>query len=68
MNKFSEKLKELRIEKSLTQVELAKATNLSQAAIAKWESGKRTPTMECLIILSEYFGITIDYLVGKEEY
>ena len=67
MNKFSERLKELRLEKNLTQSELAQETGISQAGIAKWETGDRNPSVDCLIILAKFFGVTIDYLVGLED-
>ncbi len=65
-NVFKERLKELRLENNLTQQQLAEKTNITQPAIAKWENGQRTPTMECLIILAKFFCVTIDYLVGLE--
>lgn len=67
MNKFSERLKDLRIDKNLSQTALSKQTGISQAAIAKWETGDRTPSMDCLIILAKFFKVTIDYLVGLED-
>ena len=63
---FKERLKALRNEKNVTQEQMAEETQLSQAGIAKWETGDRTPTMECLIILAKYFKCSIDYLVGLE--
>ena len=68
MNKFAERLKELRSENGLTQTELAKKTGVSQAAIAKWESGDRTPNLDCLIILAKFFNVTLDYLVGLKDF
>ncbi len=67
MNKFSERLKEIRIEKGLSQTALSAKIGISQAAIAKWETGDRTPSMDCLIILAKFFQISIDYLVGIED-
>ena len=67
MNKFSERLKEIRIEKGLSQTVLSAKTGISQAAIAKWETGDRTPSMDCLIILAKFFQVSIDYLVGIED-
>lgn len=67
MNKFSERLKELREEKGLTQVQLAKAIGITQAGIAKWETGDRSPTIDSLIILVKFFGCTSDYLIGLED-
>ena len=66
MNKFSERLKELREEKGLTQKLLGKATGISQAGIAKWETGDRSPNIEAIISLAKFFGVTTDYLVGLE--
>ena len=64
---FGERLKELRTERKISQMELAKATGISQSAIAKWELGKTEPTASALIRLSEYFSETVDYLLGIEE-
>ena len=63
-NKFKENLKELRLEKELGQVELAKAIGVSKGVISLWENGLREPNMNSLIILAKFFNITIDELVG----
>ncbi len=64
---FSERLKELRTEKGLSQTELSIKTGISQAGIAKWESNTRKPSVDCLVILSKFFGVTIEYLLGLED-
>ncbi len=61
---ISERLRELRSEKGVSQMELAKATKLSQSAIARWELGKSEPTASAIIILARYFGESADYLLG----
>lgn len=63
-NKFKDNLKELRQEKNLGQVELAKAIGVSKGVISLWENGLREPTMRSLIILAKFFNISIDELVG----
>ncbi len=63
-NKFKNNLKELRLEKELGQVELAKAIGVSKGVISLWENGLREPNMNSLIILAKFFNITIDELVG----
>lgn len=63
-NKFKDNLKELRIEKKLGQVELAKAIGVSKGVISLWENGLREPNMYSLILLAKYFGVSIDELVG----
>ena len=63
MAKVADRIKELRIEQNLTQLELSKATGVSQNAIAQWENGKRTPNINAIIVLAKYFGVTTDYLL-----
>ena len=63
-NKFKDNLKELRQEKNLGQVELAKAIGVSKGVISLWENGLREPTISSLIILAKFFNISIDELVG----
>ena len=67
MKEFSERLKELRISKKLTQVQLAKATHLSQAGIALWENGVRMPNAQVVIILADFFNVSTDYLLGRTD-
>ncbi len=63
-NKFKDILKELRMEKNLGQVELANALGVSKGVISLWENGLREPNMYSLIIISKYFNVSIDELVG----
>ena len=67
MEKFAERLKELRTEKGLTQRQLAQATGLSQTAITQWENKLREPGAGVIIILARYFEISTDYLLGLED-
>ena len=64
MDKFIERLKELRAEKKLTQSQLAKETGLSQSAIALWENGQRIPNASAIITLCKYFAVMSDFLLG----
>ena len=64
--RFQERIKELRTQKGLSQMDLAVATGISQSAIAKWELGKTEPTATAIIILARFFGETADYLLGIE--
>lgn len=64
---FKDRLKELRTAKKLSQMQLAKAINISQSAIAKWELGKTEPTASAIIALAEFFDETADYILGKED-
>lgn len=64
-NKFKDNLKELRLEKKLGQVELAKSIGVSKGVISLWENGLREPNMYSLILLANFFNVTIDELVGR---
>lgn len=63
-NKFKDNLKELRFEKGLRQVELAKEIGVSKGVISLWENGLREPNMYSLILLAKFFKVSIDELVG----
>ena len=64
--KFGSYLKTQRELAGLSQSELAKKTGLSQAAISRWEDDLRIPTIENCLILANYYGISIDELIGRE--
>lgn len=67
MEKFAERLKELRVEKSLSQMQLAQNTGLSHTAIVNWERQQRVPNAKAIIVLAKFFGVTTDYLLGLED-
>lgn len=58
---ISEKLKNLRREKNISQEEFSKATGWSRQTISNWESGKNVPGKENLVRISEYFGVSQEY-------
>lgn len=58
-------IKILRVEKGLTQGQLAKEVNLTQTAVSQWELGKNTPDAQSSRKLAEYFGVSLDYLLGR---
>lgn len=64
---FSEKLQQLRKEKSWTQEQLAEKVLVSRTAISKWENGKGYPNIDSLKILSKLFEVSIDDLLSGEE-
>lgn len=71
MEKFSDRLKELRLERGLTQVELANALNnyISHQAIDFWERGVRDIKLSNVIKLAKFFNVSLDYLAGlSDEY
>lgn len=64
---FAERLKELRKQANLTQVELAKRLGIGQSSYADWERGKKKPTQENLVKISQVLNVSIDYLVGTSD-
>ena len=65
--KMSNRLKVLRKEKGLTQADLAKVLNTNQSQYGKYENGKTNLSLENAQILSEYFGVTLSYLLGLDD-
>ena len=64
---FSERLKQLRKEKGLTQVTLAETLGVSKGTVAMWETEKRMPGFDMLARLSELFDKRVDYIIGTSE-
>ena len=66
MKGFGERLKELRQEKNLTQRDLVIKLNnkITQPSIALWEANKRVPNLDAVIILAQFFNVSLDYLAG----
>ena len=60
-------LKELRIKNGYTQKNVADHLNCSPTVYSRYETGDRQPSIEVLISLAEFFGVTVDHLIGKEE-
>lgn len=67
MSKFAERLKLLRVEKGLTQMQLAKETNISQTAISAYEKRRNRPSDDIIILFCKYFKVTSDYLLGLSD-
>ena len=61
---FCERLKELREEQNLSYRQLGKNTGFSDNSIRRWENGLRTPNIDELIVLAQYFKVSTDYLLG----
>lgn len=64
---FAKILKELRMEKGITQDQLSEKTGLSHACIALLEVEKRSPTAQTLNALADYFNVSTDYLLGRTD-
>ena len=64
---FSERLKTLRAEKGVRQSELAALIGVRNTAVSMMESGSRSPSVEVLCALADYFDVSLDYLVGRSD-
>lgn len=66
MKEFGERLKQLRINRSMTQDELGLIfeSPKAQSTIGTWERGNREPSMTDLIRISNFFNVSVDYLLG----
>nr|WP_308741977.1 helix-turn-helix transcriptional regulator [uncultured Anaerocolumna sp.] len=60
---IAERIQNLRKTKGISQEELANEVGVSRQAVSKWESGQSTPDIEKIIIMSDYFEVTTDYLI-----
>ncbi len=61
-----DKLYELRKQSGLSQEQLAEKLNVSRQAVSKWETGASTPESEKLILIADYFNVSLDYLVKDD--
>ena len=68
MKIFGERLRELRCMKGMTQKDFAKELNVSGNTIHCWETDKQEPSMYMLIVISNFFDVSLDYLFGKTDY
>lgn len=67
MSKFPNRLKELREKRELLSKDLAKIMCVEPATITNWEKGNRFPKDNALIKIADYFGCSIDYLLGRTD-
>ena len=62
----AERIRELMKVEGISQYALAKKLGISQSTICNWLNGKKEPSIESLWKLADFFGETIDYIVGRE--
>ncbi len=60
-------LKKLRKEAGLTQISLQMKTGIEQALLSKFENGDRIPPTETLMILADFYNVSMDYIMGRTE-
>ena len=64
---MSLRIKDLRTERHLTQQDVADGTSISRSVLSQYETGTVDPTASVISRLADYFQVSIDYLVGRED-
>jgi transcriptional regulator with XRE-family HTH domain len=63
---FAQRIKQLRADKNINQIQLAQEMGVSQGTVGKWETERRLPDADMLRKLGNYFDVSTDYLLGRE--
>lgn len=66
-NIFGERLKQLRIEKGLSQQKLGEILGFCNQTISFWENGSREPDLDTLLSIAHYFEVTLEYLLEEKQ-
>ena len=64
---FGDRLRALRTEKGLSQMDFAKQIRISKSSVNMYERGEREPGFETLEVIADYFNVDMDYLLGKSD-
>lgn len=62
------RIRDLREDRDIRQSDLAEAVGIDQRTISNYETGRTNPDSDALIKLADFFGVSIDYLVGRTDY
>ena len=68
MSDFAQRLKELRKDNNISQKRLSNFLNFGYTAIANYESGRNQPSLDTVKKIAQFFGVTVDYLIGASDY
>ena len=64
---LAQNLKELRIERNLTQSEIAKVLKVSRVVYNRYENNQRVMPIELLGVIADFYNVSVDYLLGRED-
>ena len=64
---LNENIKRLRLSRGLNQVEFAKAMGVSKQCVSNWENDNVMPSIEMLLKIADFFHVTTDYVLGRNE-
>ena len=68
MKIFAERLLELRKEKGISQAVFAKSLGVSFSVVCYWETDRSEPTAPNLVKIADFFGVSVDYLLGRTDF
>ena len=60
-------LRKLRKERGLTQIALQMHTGIEQALLSKYETGERVPPTDALLVLADFYGVSLDYILCRTD-
>lgn len=63
---LNERIKQLREACGMTQVELAKNLSVTKQSVSNWENNNIQPSVEMLVSIADFFGVSVDYLLGRD--
>ena len=61
-----DRIKDLRIDRNMTQQDLADTLSVAKSTIGMWENGKREPDLETILKIADFFNCSVDYLIGRD--
>ena len=64
---LNDNIKKMRVLRGLSQVEFAKIIGVTKQCVSNWENDNVMPSVEMLVKLADYFGVTTDYILGRSE-
>lgn len=62
----AQRISELMKDENINQIQLSHKINVGQSTISEWLSGKNEPGINSLWLLADFFSVTVDYLIGRE--
>jgi len=65
---FNKRLRSLRMKRGYTQQHMADMLGVSLNAYQKYEQAERSPSLECLVQIADILAVSIDYLLGRDEF
>ena len=64
---FSQRIRQLRRDKHMTQVQVAQRIGVTASMVSSYETDIRLPSYEVLLRIADMFGVSVDYLLGRQE-